>query len=159
LNKERYIRLIEDFCRLSQLNDPLRIIDGGPVEVGDVSFSLLYSEKINPMVLLVYCEFGVPPAAREADAYRVLLQRNLTRYDGNGGPVFSLSGRTGRVLCANRLPLEHATAEQLNTLLSDMADQAQQWRADYGMGEADAAARDHVRSRRPARFARPPLRR
>jgi hypothetical protein len=148
LSKERYMRLIEDFCRLAQLDDPLRIIHGGPVEVGDVAFSLIYSEKINPDAVLIYCEYGTAPAAQETDAYRVLLQKNLAQYDGNGAPTFSLSAATGRVLCANRLLLDRATPQELSKLLAAMADQAKRWRHDYRLNA-------HQHGQRPERFTRP----
>jgi len=156
LSQDRYIRLIEEFCRMSQLDQPARIVEGGAVEIDGISFSLLYSAKINPGALLIYCEFGAPPLGRETDAYRVLLQMNFARYDGKGGQTFTLSPATGKILCAYHLGLEQAKAQDLYDLLAKMAEQAKQWRQDYHMGVQALSERALHHARRPGRFSNTP---
>ena len=153
MSKDRYIRLIEEFCRLSKLDQPARIVEGGAVDFDGVPFSLLYSAKINPGALLIYCEFGTPPLGREADAYRILLQMNFSRYDGNGGQTFTLSPATGKILCASRLNLEQAKAQELHDLLAKIAEQAKQWRQEYRMGVQPLPDRALHHARRPGRFS------
>ena len=152
MSQDRFVRLIVEFCQLTKLEDPARIVQGGAIELDDVPFSLLYSEKINPRALLLYCEFGVPPSGHEAEACRILLEKNLFRYDGDGGPAFTMSA-AGKILCAHRLLLAHATALQLYDLLSDLAGKAQQWRKDYRMEKQSPAGTPHQSHRRPVRFA------
>lgn len=152
MSKDRYIRLIEEFSRLSKLDEPARIVQGGAVEFDGIPFSLLFSEKINPGALLVYGEFGALPPGQEDCALRILLRKNLLRYDGDGGPAFSISA-AGKILSAHRLLLADATAQQLVDLLSDIAEKATQWRKDYRMGMQPTGATPTQRHRRPARFA------
>lgn len=152
MSKDRFVRLIEEFCQLTKLDEPARIVQGGAIELDEVPFSLLYSEKINPRALLIYCEFGTPPSGHEAEACRILLEKNLFRYDGDGGPVFTMS-TAGKILCAHRLLLADAKARQLYDLLSDMAEKAQQWRKDYRMGKQSSAGTPPQSHRRPVRFA------
>lgn len=152
MSKDRFVRLIEEFCQLTKLDEPARIVRGGAIELDEVSFSLLHSEKINPRVLLVYCEYGTPPSGHEAEACRILLEKNMFRYDGDGGPVFTMSA-AGKILCAQRLLLADAKAQQLYDLLSGMAEKARQWRKDYRMGKQSLAGTSHHGSRRPVRFA------
>jgi hypothetical protein len=40
-------------------------VQGGAIEIDEVPFSLLYSEKINPRAPLVYYEFGAPPSGQQ----------------------------------------------------------------------------------------------
>lgn len=139
MSRERYLYLIEEFCKLSKLAEPSRIVQGGAVEFDDTVFSLLYSEKINPAALLAYCEFGAPPAGQDAEALRLLLQKNLRSYDGDGGTVYSMSA-AGKILAARRLLLPDANAQQLHDLLSDLANKAKLWRKDFRMGTQTAKA-------------------
>ncbi len=152
MSRDRYIRLIEEFCALTKLDEPARIMQGGAVEFDDIPFSLLYSDKINPGALLVYCEFGALPPGQDSDALRVLLQKNLLLFDGGGAPAFAMSG-TGKILRAQRLMLADAKAQQLFDLLADIAEKAKQWRKDYRMGMPAQGAAPSQRHRRPARFA------
>lgn len=152
MSKDRYIHLLEEFCRLSKLDAPARIAEGGAIEFDDIPFSLLYSEKINPGALLVYGEFGALPHGQEAEALRILLQQNLLRYDGDGGPAFSMSA-AGKILSAHRLLLADAKAQQLADLLSDIAEKAKQWRKDYRIGTQPSSATPFRHQHRPARFA------
>lgn len=156
MSRDRYVRLIEEFCRLSQLDEPARITQGGAIEFDDVAFSLLFSEKINPGALLAYCEFGPLPSGHETEALRILMQKNLHRFDGDGGPAFSLSA-AGNVISAHRLPLADARAQQLFDLLAGVADKAKQWRKNFRMNTQPPGSSSSQRARRPVRFeaARP----
>lgn len=145
MSRDRYVHLIEEFCQSSKLGEPARVVQGGAIDFDDIPFSLLYSKKINPAALLIYGEFGTPPAGQEAEALRILLQKNLRSYDGDGGPAFTMS-TSGKVLIAHRLPLSDASARQLHDLLSDLADKAKLWRKDFRLDK-------------PATNATPPQRR
>ena len=129
MNRHRYANLIEEFCKLSRLSDPATIMQGGPIEVNGIKFSMIYSEKINPDLMFIYCDFGDPPMGRDSDVYRVLLKQNLFFYKGSG-PVFAISPDTGRILLAQYERLDEMTSNALLHRLSQLSIQAQSWRKD-----------------------------
>jgi hypothetical protein len=143
--QEKFRYLIEGFCKVCGLDNAGRILDGGSIIVNEVTFSLIYSENVNPELLFIYCDFGDPPVGREADAYRALLEANLYLYSGTG-PTFSISRETRRVLFADQLRLDKGTPEELHAILLRMADKAHAWRADYFLGKnSKGAARASIR--------------
>ncbi len=129
MSKHRYVNLIGKFCELSQLSNPAAIMQGGPIEVNGIKFSLIYSEKTDPNLMFIYCDFGAPPLGRDSDVYRVLLKQNLFLYKGNG-PVFAISPDTERVLLAQYERMDEITPDALLHRLSQLSIQAQSWRED-----------------------------
>lgn len=129
MSRHRYLNLIEKFCELSQLGNPAAIMQGGPIEVNDIKFSLIHREKIDPDLMFIYCDFGAPPLGRDSDVYRVLLKQNLFFYKGSG-PVFAISPDTERVLLAQYEQLDEITPDGLLHRLSQLSIQAQLWRKD-----------------------------
>lgn len=130
MNQARFAQLIEGFCKECGLDEPERILHGGPVAVGDVVFSLIYSEQVNPELLFVYCDFGEPPKGQEAEAYRTLLEANMFLYTGTG-PAFTVSSETGRVVLAEHHRIDGLEPKALREILVKMSEQAMAWRVDY----------------------------
>ncbi|RJG07546.1 molecular chaperone Tir [Noviherbaspirillum cavernae] len=129
MSKSSYSSLIEGFCKRSWLDDPASVMRGGPVEVNEVKFSLIYSEKINADMLFIYCDFGDPPVGRERDVYRALLKKNLFLYKGDG-PVFAISPDTGRIMLARHERLDALTPDILSSILTTLSSQANAWRKE-----------------------------
>jgi hypothetical protein len=138
--QEIFRYLIEGFCKFCGLDNPGRILDGGSIVVNEVTFSLIYSENINPELLFIYCDFGDAPLGRQSDAYRALLEANLYLYSGSG-PAFSISRETGRVVFADQYRLDNkSTPEELHAILVRLAEKAQAWRADHFLGKSPRGA-------------------
>lgn len=132
--QENFRHLIEGFCKFCGLDDPGRILDGGAIIVNDVTFSLIHSEKVNPDLVFLYCDFGDVPVGRQAEAYRMMLEANLFLYTGNG-PTFTISGESNRVIFVDQYRLgQNQTPEELHTRLVAMAAKAVAWRADHFLG-------------------------
>lgn len=129
MSRHRYTNLIEEFCKLSRLAGPAAIMQGGPVEVNGINFSLIHSDKINPDLMFIYCDFGDPPAGRDSEVYRLLLKQNLLFYKGKG-PVFTISPDTERILLAQHESLNDITPDALLHRLTQLSRQAQSWRKD-----------------------------
>jgi hypothetical protein len=143
----RYTKLIQDFCNANGLQEPERILRGGPIAVDDVTFSVIYSETVNPDVVFLYCDFGDVPVGREHEAYKALLQANLSLYNG-GGPSFAVSPESGRVLLADACRIDGVTVEKLREHLVKLADQATEWRKDHFLGGRNThTAQDSARPR------------
>ncbi|WP_334190564.1 CesT family type III secretion system chaperone [Noviherbaspirillum sp.] len=127
MNRSDYDKLIMDFCSVCQMEGADSILAGGPVSINDVTFSLNYSEELEENLVLIFCDFGLPAAGREAEVYRALMETNLLLYMLNG-PLFSISPDTGRVLFVNRCWLQQLTPVKLRDLLVQFATQAKDWR-------------------------------
>jgi hypothetical protein len=130
MNQAQFTQLIEGFCKECGLDEPERILHGGPVAVGEVVFSLIYSEQVNPELMFVYCDFGEAPHDKEAEVYRILLEANMFLYTGSG-PAFTISSETGRVVLAEHHRLDQLEPKGLREILIKMAGHATAWRTDY----------------------------
>lgn len=129
MSKQHYQELIHGLCALCEIQGAQGILEGGPLAVNDVVFSLAYNEEIDANALLVYCDFGAVEAGREADGYRALLETNMLMYAANG-PMYALSPATGRIVFANHYPLKGMEPTMLRTILAHLAAKAMDWRKD-----------------------------
>jgi hypothetical protein len=139
MNHSQFVSLIEGFCKECGLDQPERILHGGPIAVGDVVFSLIYSEQVNPELIFVYCDFGSVPPGQEMEAYRALLEANMFLYTGSG-PAFTLSSETGRVVLAEHYKMSAITPKELREKLVKLAEQAKAWRVDHFLDRSPRAA-------------------
>lgn len=129
MSKQHYQELIHALCALCEVQGAQGIVEGGPLAVNDVVFSLAYNEEVDANALLVYCDFGAVEAGREAEAYRALLETNLLMYAANG-PMYTLSPATGRVVFTNHYPLAGMEPKTLRSILAHLAAKAMDWRKD-----------------------------
>src|SRR5450830_538609 len=134
MSKEKFIALAADFCTLSHLPEPQRLLEGNPIEVDGVDFYLAYDEDEQPDHVMVYCDFGTPPPERLLAAYQILLEMNMTIYGGNA-PSFMLSP-TQRVSLGYHYRLGEVGPEQLMHLISSLAVQAKDWRNHHFLNDA-----------------------
>jgi hypothetical protein len=138
MNRGLFEQLVRDFCKLCGMEEPERILQGGPIAVDDIVFSLVYSETVNAERCFIYCDFGELPKGQEAPAMRALLEANLYLHTGSG-PVFAMSNDTGRVVAADHRRLSELKAADLRSALVKLADQAKLWRQHHFLTPADAA--------------------
>ncbi|MGZ5799833.1 MAG: CesT family type III secretion system chaperone [Burkholderiaceae bacterium] len=127
MSRHCYVNLIDEFCKLSGLGNSAQILQGGGIELDGVNFSVIYSEKINPDWMFIYCDFGDPPKGREIEAYQTLLKQNLFFYKDRG-PVFTISPDTGRILLAQAERPDETTPHALLYKLDVLSARAQSWR-------------------------------
>ncbi|MDB5765074.1 MAG: hypothetical protein JWQ21_4069 [Herminiimonas sp.] len=129
MTRKYFEKLIEEFCALGEVEGASGIVQGGPVAVNGVVFSLIYNEAVQKDVMFVYCDFGAAAIGREAEVYRALLETNLLLYPVNG-PMYTVSPETGRVVFVNRYWLEHLNPQGLGNILAHLSDKAKNWRED-----------------------------
>ncbi|WP_034302077.1 CesT family type III secretion system chaperone [Herbaspirillum sp. RV1423] len=127
MSKQLYEKLIHDLCEISQNKNPKSIIDGGPVSVNDVVFSIHPGTEMNEGTLLVYCDFGEIFKGREAEVSRMLLEANLLMYAANG-PMYAISPLSGRVIYQHRYAIDALTGKSLRDALVFVAAKAKEWR-------------------------------
>jgi hypothetical protein len=135
MNRGLFEQLVKDFCKLCNMEEPERILHGGPIAVDDIVFSLVYSETVNPDLLFVYGDFGEVPAGKEAEALRALLEANLYLYTGSG-PIFAASVDSKRIVSVEHKRLVDTKATDLRAALVKLADQAKVWRQHHFLGDA-----------------------
>ncbi|ALU89651.1 hypothetical protein Hrubri_2466 [Herbaspirillum rubrisubalbicans M1] len=154
MSKQHYEQLIQQLCNLCQIKGAQGILEGGPVAVNDVVFSLAHHEQLSPDTLLVYCDFGAVEVGREAQAYRALLETNLLMYAGNG-PMYTLSPATGRIVFANRYRLSGMDAVTLRSILAHLAAKAMDWRKDQFLDPPPAKRHHGNASKIPLLWSKP----
>lgn len=137
MSRSRFIDLVNEFCVLAQLDEPALLVGGSAIQVGGVDFIIQYDEEHSPEHLIVYCDFGHPPADRLLDAYEALLETNMVIY-GASSPSFML-GPDKRVTFGYQCLLADVRAPELLSLFGNLAEQAKDWRSDHFIGVSSAA--------------------
>ena len=130
MSRQHYEELIKQLCELTKIDEAQSIIDGGPLAVNEVIFSLHNPVQINQGVLLIYCDFGEVAAGREAEAYRALLETNMLMFAASG-PMYTISPLTGRVIFANHYAVTDFDARSLRNTLAHLAGKAKEWRKTH----------------------------
>lgn len=125
----QYTQLVKEFCEYCGLDEPERITYGGSIMLGEVGFSLIHREEVDPELMFIYCDFGEVLEGKEIEVYRALLEANLLLYNGSA-PLFTVNGDTGRVTMTAHCRLDELKAETLQEILKKMGAQAMAWRAD-----------------------------
>jgi hypothetical protein len=128
----QFAALIEGLCKKWGLEEPERIVRGGPLAFGEVVFSLAFDARRDPERVFIYCDFGAVSRSREADVYRSLLEANLALYNG-AGRVYTISPDTGRVVAAENRLLAQLDPDSMHALLGEMQVQAESWRINYSL--------------------------
>jgi len=129
MSRSRFIDLANAFCLLAKIDQPTALVEGNAIEVDGVDFFLQYDEQLAPEHLVLYCDFGFPPAARLLDAYQALLETNMIVYGANA-PAFML-GPDRQVVFGYGCPLQDLQAPELLDIFVNLAAQARDWRTDY----------------------------
>jgi hypothetical protein len=104
--------------------------DGGAIQIAGVVFSFIYDAEIDSRLMILYTDFGEPPAEREATVYYELLKRNFV---AGKGPVFTVSPITGHVVHVEHFRLDELTAALLAGRMASMAEEANDWRLTHFM--------------------------
>lgn len=139
MSSQRHRDLIDALCRLAGIADAAAVHQHGNLRVSDVDFTLLPVAQAGGEMLLVYCDFGRPPAHEREKALQRVLELNLLLYGGEG-PGFSFNRESGHVLLMAQLRLESASAEAVLTVVRSMALFAQRWRTDHFLGDEPGLA-------------------
>jgi hypothetical protein len=140
MKQAQFAALIEGLCRKWGLEEPERIVRGGPVAFGGVVFSLAWDERRDPDSVFIYCDFGTVSHSREAEVYKSLLEANMALY-GSSARAYTVSPDTGHVVMAEQRRLDQVNVESLHALLGEMQVQARSWQAGYSLTGGPGKAR------------------
>jgi hypothetical protein len=122
----RFISLIQDFCRSARIADAMGIVNGGTVEAHGVQMSIMHVETTNPPLVMLFCDMGERPRQSEGAIYTKLLQKNFY-LSSVRGPSFSIDPTNGRVCLVQACDLDALTPELLAERLSNLANEANGW--------------------------------
>lgn len=109
MSQETFKTLITDYCELVGIKNPKLILDGHPVRVGGVLFSIFH-EATNPDYALIYCDLGTIADLYRSKVERMVLEANSTLYMMNGCCL--TKSDKGHIVLATHVPLENLSAQQ-----------------------------------------------
>lgn len=123
----QFYSLMQGYAKLCGLQEVGRVIDGHPIQVNGVLFSLVFDPKKDENTLFVYGDLGVLSGTqREADE-RALLATNASLYPDLGACVAISPVNDHAILCLT-LALPTLTPERLNAQLLSAAEAVKAWR-------------------------------
>ncbi len=129
MSRSHFIDLVNEFCALADVDQPILLVQGHPLEVDGVDFFVQYDEHSAPEQLALYCAFGPPAPERLLDAYQALLEANMI-LSGTGTAAFML-GPDQQVLFNYQCRLLELKAAELLGIFRTLAEQARAWRSGY----------------------------
>lgn len=132
-----YRQLVDDLCKACGIADSAGMMENCILVIDDVVFTLMEGSFIDDDTLMLYCDFGEPPAELYALVLRRILESNFFMYGNNNAPDFSFNPDTGRLVLMSRMPLSAATADKLLYLMGEYADYATLWRRTYFLDETE----------------------
>lgn len=121
---------VRDFCELVGLPDAQAAINGGPISVNGVVFSVIFDDRAGPDRLFMYGDFGPLPSDKRAQALEELMKHNFLHFTGRG-PCFSFSPITGHVVYIETFSLDRDTPEALADAMAAVSAMATEWRGTY----------------------------
>lgn len=140
MDKNRFASLIVGYCEHCGIKNPMDIVHGTPVEADGVLFSLVHGDPPDPSLLLIAGDAGDAPKPGDAAArlYALLLQNFV--FAVGGGPVFSISPDTGRLLLIRAEKIVELTPPLLAQRLEELAAHVRQWREPSFDAESEGAS-------------------
>ncbi len=113
--------------------------------VDGVSFSLMHGGAEDEGSIVMFCDFGVPPAERNAKVVKALLVANIAAFDSAGRESFCMNHASGHVLASSVLPMRNASGQLFLELLRHYAAQAKRWQDIYFFGmDSETLAAAHA---------------
>ncbi len=141
MSQDKYCRLILSYGALTGLEKPGRVIDGSPICVNKIPFSLIYDHKTDSDNLFIYGDLGALSESDKREFQRVLLSANLSFY-ADYGACLALSPTSEHATFCLSIPLDALTPEGLHERLRAAACVAQAWREQFhSAGEQASATR------------------
>ena len=133
--ERQFQQLIDEFCRLTGLDEPKAIKEGKSFNVDDVECAVIYHEHITPEAVYCYIDYGLPPADQLNEVYNELLKANYLQF-ASIKATFSLSPHTGHIILVTALQLAEANGKMLIDQFSHHAQQALAWRQHFFLLDA-----------------------
>ncbi|HVZ46012.1 MAG TPA: CesT family type III secretion system chaperone [Ramlibacter sp.] len=143
--------LCKGFCELAGAAPPAltRGADGtraATIRMEGVDVAMQqFADRYEDIVFLA-ADLGEPPAGRELEAWRLLMEANL-RMTGTSAPSFSRSPVTGRAVLHWPCPLMEATVTDFRRRVIALVEAARQWREDHFLDDSTRAHAWFLRDR------------
>ncbi len=133
-----FAALINEIRKETENESQEKITDHASIEIDNVMFTLINRQESAPGTIAYFCDFGALPLApdREESLQR-LLEVNMM-ICGNGSPTFALNPENGNAVLIGESNLEHTDGASILNAFIKYAEQANQWRGNYFLSDADA---------------------
>ena len=130
MSQEKYYNLIMAYGALTGISEPIKIIDGSPICINNITCSLVYNHGTHPDHLFIYADLGAFTKKPDQNAHLALLSANTKLYL-DYGICLSLSPANGNAVFCFKLPLDKLTAEDLQERLKAATEAAVTWKETY----------------------------
>jgi hypothetical protein len=128
---EKFTHLIAEYAELTGITQHALILDGAPIEVDGVFFSVLWDEKNKPGYFSLYCDLGeLPDDARKSSVIRRLLEFNAGAYMLHGICIMR-SPDNQHAVCGANFSLERTSARSFADSLEALAQFAREYRTEF----------------------------
>lgn len=97
------------------------------LDVDGVAFSLIQSDSDGGASMVIFCDFGAPPAKHRSELAKILLTTNVITADSPGRESFCLNRASGHILASCVFPLQNANGTLMLNLLQHYAARARKW--------------------------------
>lgn len=124
----QFYSLMQGYAKLVGLEEIGRVIDGHPIKVNGVLFSLVFDPQKDSTALFVYGDLGVLSTQHRLEDESALLAANTVFYPDLGACVAISPVNGHAILCLN-LTLEELTPEALRQHLFSAAAAVKTWRS------------------------------
>ena len=139
---EHYLQLLSGLANYLALPSPDDFLASEELVINGQSIGFVF-EPLDPNDpqagdVVLFAVLGAPPAHRQPDVHRLLLEAN-NLWSGTSGATLGVQQDTGNVVMATRLPVEGMTPEQFAGVIETFLDTALFWKATVA-GEPAAPA-------------------
>lgn len=122
------------------------ILEGHPIEVDGVIFSLDYRPLETPSYFTVYCDLGVLSNIDTVEVQRALLRMNMTLYMTQGLCLTVSPVKKGHAIFSFNLVLADVTAKTFCATLESMAKFSIAWRRQWPVNLKRFSTQEAVRA-------------
>ena len=127
MSTPKYIALIKELCQLANISDAQALAPTADFVVDDIGFTVIEAGHNGEEALVLFCDFGLPPAAQREQVLAQLLHLNLAM-QGVNTPAFAMNPDSGHVLLTRRVVIDTLSASDVLQIMSEHAVHAMEWR-------------------------------
>ncbi|MES2354298.1 MAG: CesT family type III secretion system chaperone [Pseudomonadota bacterium] len=130
MNKEMYCKFIDKVCEEFGVLNPEPMYEMCRIEVGSISFQILYGDVLEPNMAMLTADFGAVPAKQKTLILERMLETNLFTL-GDNSAHFAFNRSTQHVVMGRCVPFTEVTVDGFKDILVGLAQLGSMWRKTY----------------------------
>jgi hypothetical protein len=132
MSQNKFQSIIMQYCRSAgQKNSADLILDGHPLSVDGVIFSLDYNPSETPDHFTVYCDMGAVSGIETVKVQGALLRMNTVFYMTHGLCLTVSPTKKEHVICSLNFPLDDLSAKTFGSTLEALAKFSHEWKHQW----------------------------